>query len=1630
MAEGRITISLVILLSLICLARSSPGQARSASLVTHAVDTLQVRTLGNHHPLWASPANDLGAVAADEQMGTMTLVLGRTAERQKAFAQLLADQQNPASPEYHHWLTPEEIGQRFGVSDSDLDAVAGWLAAEHLQVTYVSNSRTFLRFTGTAGNVGAAFGTELHRYNVNGRQRLSVATEPTIPEALVSAVKVVRGLYEAGDHPLYSASVEASESPEMTSSSGNHYISPKDFATIYNLGSTYTGTGFTVGIVGEARVYTGDLNNYKSLTQTTFTNPTEVVPTAYGGVDPGAACSTTTCSANYEGAQSEATLDVQRVGSTAPGASIQLVVATDASGGIGVDTEYMVDTSPAPVNVISISWGDCEADANKSDVTFWDTLFSNGAAEGISTFVSSGDSGASGCEAAFTTPDSQSALSPNYICSSSYATCVGGTEFNDTASPSTYWNGTNGAGYLSAYGYIPEGAWNDSTMTKVAGTGGGVSSYVATPSWQTGTGVPGTAGRYTPDVSFSGSQHDGYFGCMAASGGSCVVSSGSFTFLAFAGTSASAPSMAGVAALVDQKLGSAQGNLNPKIYSLANSSSYSSIFHDVTVASSGVVGCAADTPSLCNNTIPSSSSLTGGVPGYTVNSGFDEATGWGSLNIANFLSSFGNTQSTPTVTVTPGASSITVGQTLSVTVTVNGTGATPTGSVVLSGGGYTSASTILTGGSATIHIGAGALTQGTDTLTATYTPDSNSSSAYGVASGTTSIIVTSLYTPAVSLSPTTASITVGQPLSVTVAVSGTNGTPTGSVTLTRGSYTSASTALASGSATINIPAGALALGTYVLTATYAPDGTSSPIYSSATGTSQVTVATRYTPLIGFSPNPATITVAQPLAETVTVIGSDGSPTGAVVLSGAGYTSASTALSNGSATINIPAGTLPVGSNNMTATYTPDASGSQIYIGAAGLTTVYVTQKYTPTVTVTPGAGSISTAQPLTVTVAVSGTDGTATGSVILSGGGYTSASTALVGGSATINIAAGALALGTDTLTANYTPDSNSSQVYNTASGSNSVTVTAKYTPTVTVTPGANSITIAQPLTVTVAVTGAGGTATGSVVLSGGGYTSASTVLVSGGATFNISSGVLSQGTDTLTGSYTPDSNSAPTYSAVTGSNTVIVTPKYSPTVTVTPGASSITTGQPLTVTVAVSGSDGTTTGSVVLFGGGYTSAATSLTSGGATIDIPAGALAQGSDTLTVNYAPDSNSSPVYNSASGSNSVTVTPKLNPTVTVTPGANSITVGQTLAVTVTVAGTGATPTGSVVLTGGGYTSATTTLNGGSTTINIAAGVLAQGSDTLTANYTPDATSSPIYNTASGSKSVTVTPKLTPAVTVTPGSGSVYFGQTVTVTVVVNGTGGTATGNVTLAGGGYTSAAVALVSGSATITIPANSLTTAADTLTATYTPDPGSTPVYLGSTGTGSVTVAASSYSLALGTTSGSVTAGGQATATVTVPTSSYYTGTLTLSCAVSTLISSPSHVPTCSLSSASASMTAGAQSPNPITLTIYTTASSSTCTVDNRNAPHLPWKTGGGMVLACLVLFGLPRHRRRVRGLLMAVLLGTVFASSIVACGSKVESCTTTTVPGTTAGLYTVTLTGTGTPSAQTGTNPSFALTVN
>lgn len=603
---------------------------------------------------WATTDRDVGEVDGELRLTSLAILLKRSPERQQAFDEFLRQQQDPTSPNFHRWLTPIEVGERFGAGPADIEAVKQWVTSQGLQVDLVSNSRARIWFSGTAAEVGSAFGSRMHFYAVGDEKRISIADAPRIPAGLSNIMQSVLGLETVHARSRHLGAMQPQISPEVgpdyTTCSGatcKHYISAADFATIYDVNPVYqqgiNGLGQAIAIIGRANVYLPDIENFQIRMNLPVKDPVTIIPP--NGIDPGPAQSTPPSDTKTLDDQREATLDVTRSNSVAPAATIKLVISAKATtvDGTVVAAEYVVDTNPTPAQVMSLSFGDCEQNGGAGVVSFYDNIFAQAVAEGISVLVSSGDSGAAGCDKAFEAPPASQSASINQICSSSFVTCVGGTQFADTANPSAYWTTTNSTSRESAISYLPEGAWNEPIDSKgnvqAAATGGGVSSYIPTPPWQVGL-QPGNLGRYVPDVSFSASAHDSYFVCGAADSGSCVPdSTGSFFFQSSSGTSAAAPSMAGVAALLNEKMGSAQGNLNPRLYALASTPG-SGAFHDVTPATSGVDACDPSVPSMCNNSTDGPTGPSGGLRGYAVAPGYDLATGLGSLDVANLLANW------------------------------------------------------------------------------------------------------------------------------------------------------------------------------------------------------------------------------------------------------------------------------------------------------------------------------------------------------------------------------------------------------------------------------------------------------------------------------------------------------------------------------------------------------------------------------------------------------------------------------------------------------------------------------------------------------------------------------------------------------------------------------------------------------------------------------------------------------------------------------------------------------------------------------------------------------------------------------------------------------------------------------
>src|SRR6185369_3009315 len=168
--------------------------AAQRNRIVSPIDNLKRVSLRGHvHPR-AVPGNDRGRVNASLQLPYVTVMLKQTAAQQADLEQLLAQQQDPSSSNYHRWLTPEEYADRFGVSQDDLNQVVAWLQQQNLHVAATARARNWVAVGGAARDVEIAFGIEIHHYQVDGVTHFANATDPSIPAALDTVVGDIRGL--------------------------------------------------------------------------------------------------------------------------------------------------------------------------------------------------------------------------------------------------------------------------------------------------------------------------------------------------------------------------------------------------------------------------------------------------------------------------------------------------------------------------------------------------------------------------------------------------------------------------------------------------------------------------------------------------------------------------------------------------------------------------------------------------------------------------------------------------------------------------------------------------------------------------------------------------------------------------------------------------------------------------------------------------------------------------------------------------------------------------------------------------------------------------------------------------------------------------------------------------------------------------------------------------------------------------------------------------------------------------------------------------------------------------------------------------------------------------------------------
>lgn len=569
--------------------------------VSGPIDSRRTVVLAGQVPALARPQFDQGAVAPSLVLPAITLELKPSASQQTALEKLLANQQNPASPDFHKWLTPEQYADRFGLSPADVNQISAWLRSQGFTVKRVARSRIWIEFSGTARQVQDAFHTEIHQYLQNGAVHYANATNPSVPAALANVVLGMRGL---NNFRLKPRNKLRGFAPRDTTGSGDHQMAPDDFATIYDVAPLYAvgidGTGQKLVIVGQTDISASDIQAFRSAFNLPAINLQQVlVPNQ---TDPGVS----------PGDLAEADLDLEWSGAVARNATIIYLY----SNNVVTSLQEAVDQVYAPV--LSMSYGLCEG-ADLVDLPMYRALAQQANSEGITWLAPGGDEGAADCEDTDATI-AQDGLAVDAPGSIPEVTSMGGTEFNEGSG--NYWSNSNTANAASALSYIPEMVWNDTSRgAGLSAGGGGASSFFPQPVWQTGPGIPNNGFRNVPDLAIASSpDHDGYY----------VFTNGSTQI--YGGTSFAVPTMAGIVALLNQYLvsnGSQKqpglGNINPALYRIAQNSPGSGAFHDVTVGSN-IVPCVTGSPDC-----------TAGTLGFSAAPSYDQASGLGSPDAYNLI---------------------------------------------------------------------------------------------------------------------------------------------------------------------------------------------------------------------------------------------------------------------------------------------------------------------------------------------------------------------------------------------------------------------------------------------------------------------------------------------------------------------------------------------------------------------------------------------------------------------------------------------------------------------------------------------------------------------------------------------------------------------------------------------------------------------------------------------------------------------------------------------------------------------------------------------------------------------------------------------------------------------------------
>lgn len=672
-------------------------------------------------PLLGHVPADVGQaqrIAQVDENSVLKLSVVLPLNNQAELDEFLVDITSPNSHMYGQYLEQDEFMARFAPTKEQVSFVSSYLTQNGLYIESVEPNRMIIKVSGRVSEINRLFHTELYHYqDESGEQFFAPAYELQVDENLpILSVLGLENRVKARSHLKMINPSEVAQKNMIDGQLVSGYA-PSDIKKAYSLSSNLNGAGQTLALFELDGFAQSDIIAYEKAFGLPNV-PLEVITVDGFSGAPGSGAG-------------EVTLDIELMIALSPGVS-KIIVYEGPNTTAGLVDTYNKIATDNRAKSISTSWGLSENQSQGSTIQSENQIFKQMAAQGQALFAASGDSGAY---------DDGKNLGVDDPASQPMVVGVGGTNLTLNADKS----------------YAKETTWSYSAGPGQGG-GGGISAVWSIPSWQQGVANSNNKAsstmRNVPDVALDADPQTGY----------AIYYGGSWTV--FGGTSCAAPLWAAFWAQVNQQRAlngqTALGFPNTYIYQAGSSSSYSTIFHDVTVGTNGF---------------------------YPAVTGFDVATGFGTFigdKLTAYLAPSSGpspvcTKANPTVTITPATQSGAPGSTLSYSVAVanNDSSACSASSFNLSGDmpsrfNYSLSQSSLTiqpgqSGSLSLSVTSPANTTSGDKSFSIMAVNASDSSLSGMGSGVYSVLMASNL--ALKISPINAWFALGSTASWTLALS-------------------------------------------------------------------------------------------------------------------------------------------------------------------------------------------------------------------------------------------------------------------------------------------------------------------------------------------------------------------------------------------------------------------------------------------------------------------------------------------------------------------------------------------------------------------------------------------------------------------------------------------------------------------------------------------------------------------------------------------------------------------------------------------------------------------------------------------------------------------------------------------